>query len=247
MVKGGPAAATRATLVLSAMLQWATSRGFRADNPAKGVKLNKPTHRERLLTAAELGRLGEAFEKGEQLGLNANSLAILRLLVLTGARRNEIASLKWEHVDFERGALRLPESKTGAKIVPLGAPALALLSRLPRPKGSAWVFPATSGKGHHVGMPRIWAKLRAMARLKDVRMHDLRHGFASIAVADGNSLYLLGKVLGHAQATTTQRYAHLQLDPVRAVADRTSRKIAGALKGRGKGSNVVKIGARRLV
>ena len=137
-------------------------------------------------------------------------------------------------------------SKTGAKIVPLGAPALALFSRLPRQKGSTWVFPATSGKGHHVGMPRIWRKLRAMARLKDVRMHDLRHGFASIAVADG-LLYLLGKVLGHAQATTTQLYAHLQLDPVRAVADRTSRKIAGALKGRGKGSNVVKIGARRLV
>jgi site-specific recombinase XerD len=94
------------------------------------------------------------------------------------------------------------------------------------------VFPAARGKGHHVGMPRIWRKMKAMARLNDVRMHDLRHGFASIAVADGSSLYLIGRVLGHTQAETTQRYAHLQLDPVRAVADRTSRKIAGALVGK---------------
>ena len=244
IVKGGPAAATRATLVLSAMLQWATARKFRADNPGKGVKLNKPTKRERFLSGAELARLGEAFTKAEREGLNRNSLAILRLLLLTGARRNEIASLRWEHVDFERRALRMPDSKTGAKIVPLGAPALEVLSALPRKRGSSWVFPAATGKGHHVGMPRVWRKLRASARLKDVRMHDLRHGFASMAVADGDSLYLVGKVLGHAQAATTQRYAHLALDPVRAVADRTSRKLAGALKG-DKGGKVIKLGSRR--
>jgi integrase len=232
IVKGGPAAATRATLVLPAMLQWATERKFRTDNPGKGVKLNKPKKRERFLSAAELGRLGEAFSKAEHQSFNSHSLSILRLLLLTGARRNEIASLKWEHVDFERTALRLPDSKTGAKTVPLGAPALVVLSALARRKGSPWVFPAARGKGHHVGMPRIWRKLRAMARLSGVRMHDLRHGFASVAVAGGDSLYLVGKVLGHTQAATTQRYAHLQLDPVRAVADRTSRKIAGALVGK---------------
>ena len=246
IVKDGPAAAVRATVVLSAMLQWATAQKFRADNPAKGIKLNKSNKRERFLSGAELARLGQAFAKGEREGLNPDSLAILRLLVLTGARRNEIASLRWEYVDFERKALRLPNSKTGAKVVPLGAPALAVLNGLPRKKGSPWVFPASTGKGHHVGMPRVWRKLTAMARLKDVRMHDLRHGFASIAVADGSSLYLVGKVLGHSQAATTQRYAHLQLDPVRAVADRTSRKLAGALKGGGTGgAKVVKLGDRR--
>lgn len=244
LVKGGPAAATRATLVLSAMLQWATDRGFRPDNPGKGVRLNKPRKRERYLSAAELAKLGDAFSKAEDQGMNPNSLTILRLLVLTGARRNEIASLRWDEVDFERSALRLPDSKTGAKVVPLGAPALTLLSQLPHKKGSPWVFPAARGKGHHVGMPRVWRKLRTMAKLKDIRMHDLRHGFASVAVADGSSLYLLGKVLGHSQATTTERYAHLQLDPVRAVADRTARKIAGALKGN-KTTNVVKMPGRR--
>jgi integrase len=244
LVKGGPAAATRATLVLSAMLQWASDRGFRPDNPGKGVKLNKPRKRERYLSAAELASLGDAFTKAEHQGLNPNSLAILRLLVLTGARRTEIASLRWDDVDFDRGVLRLPDSKTGAKIVPLGAPALAVLSQLSRKKGSPWVFPAARGKGHHVGMPRVWRKLRTMAKLKNVRMHDLRHGFASVAVADSSSLYLLGKVLGHSQATTTERYAHLQLDPVRAVANRTARKIAGALKGN-KTLNVIKMPGRR--
>jgi integrase len=237
IVKGGPAAAARTTVVLSAMLQWATARKFRADTPGKGVKLNKPKSRERLLSGVELARLGDAFAKADQDALNSNSLAILRLLLLTGARRNEIASLRWEHVDFERKALRRPDSKTDYKIVPLGAPALAVLNKLTRKKGSPWVFPAARGKGHHVGMPGVWRKLRAAARLKDVRMHDLRHGF----VADGGSLYLVGKVLGHTQAATTQRYAHLQLDPVRAVADRTSRKLAGALKGSSKGGNVVRL------
>jgi len=245
IVKGGPAVAARATVVLSAMLQWATGRGFRADNPGKRIQLNKATTRERFLSAAELERLGTAFTDAEKQGLNAHSLAILRLLVLTGARKNEIAALRWEHVDFERGALRVPDSKTGAKVVPLGAPALTIFASLPRKKGSPWVFPAARGKGHHVGMPRVWRKLKTMAKLKDVRMHDLRHGFASIAVADGSSLYLVGKVLGHVQAATTQRYAHLQLDPVRAVANRTSRKLAGALKGGGKGGKVIKLDGRR--
>jgi integrase len=245
IVKGGPAAAARATVVLSAMLQWASARKFRIDNPGKGIKLNKPKRRERFLSGTELARLGEAFNKAEQQGLNQRSLDILRLLVLTGARRNEIASLRWEHVDFERKALRLPDSKTGGKIVPLGAPALAVLSKMARRKSSPWVFPATRGKGHHVGMPRVWRKLRTWARLPDVRMHDLRHGFASVAVADGNSLYLVGKVLGHSQAATTQRYAHLQLDPVRAVADRTSHKLADALMGTRAGGQVIKMTSGR--
>jgi len=207
MVKGGPAAATRATLVLSAMLEWAKWRGYRADNPSKGVKLNKPKKRERFLSGDELARLGDALTKAERQGMNANSLTILRLLLLTGARRNEIASLRWGHVDLDRRALRLPDSKTGAKIIPLGSPVLTLLAGMKRGEDSDWVFPGARGDGHHVGMPAIWRRVRAMARLNDVRMHDLRHGFASVAVADGSSLYLLGKVLGHTQPTTTDRYA----------------------------------------
>jgi len=238
-VRGGAGTAWRTTVVLAGMLAWAVARGLRADNPAKGVKLNKLAKRERFLTATELAVLGEAMATLENEGANAGSLAIVRLLILTGARRNEIASLRWEHVDFERGALRLPDSKTGAKVVPLGAPALDVLARLPRREDSPWVFPAARGRGHHQGVPAVWRKLVKAAGLVGVRLHDLRHGFASFAVAAGDSLYLVGKVLGHTQATTTQRYAHLQLDPVRAVADRTARKLAGALAGTGDAVNVV--------
>jgi integrase len=221
------------------MLAWAVKRGWRTDNPAEGVELNKLQKRERFMSAAELAKLGEALVKAERQGVNRAALAMIRVLLLTGARRTEIASLKWGHVDFERGALRLPDSKTDEKVVALGAPALAVLATLEQGEPAAWVFPATRGKGHFKGMPRIWAKVAKMGGLKvgkaagtlGVRVHDLRHGFASVAVADGDSLYLVGKVLGHTQAATTQRYAHLHLDPVRAVADRTARKIAGALGG----------------
>jgi integrase len=237
------------------MLQWAThpDRKFRADNPGKGVKLNKSPKHERFLSGAELARVGEALATAEQDGLNGTALTIIRLLLLTGARKTEIASLRWSYVDFERGALRLPDSKTDEKTIALGAPALQLLANLKRGKDMAWVFPATRGEGHFKGMPRVWAKVARMAGLKvgkaagslGVRVHDLRHGFASVAVADGDSLYLVGKVLGHSQASTTERYAHLHLDPVQAVADRTARKIAGALKGGGKGAQIVTIGDGR--
>jgi len=238
-VRGGSGTAWRATVVLAGMLAWAVERGLRRDNPAKGVRLNKLTRRERFLSGAELAKLGEALGKMEAQRANPHSLAIVRLLILTGARRNEIASLKWEHVDFERKALRLADSKTGQKVVPLGAPALDVLAKLPRVEGSSWVFPAARGEGYHQGVPGVWRKLVKVAGLKDVRLHDLRHGFASVAVADGGSLYLVGKVLGHTQAATTQRYSHLELDPVLAVADRTARKIASALQGRDGNGEVV--------
>jgi integrase len=252
-VTGGPGTARRATVVVAAMLAWAVKGGILEENPAEGVELNKLPKRERFLSGAELARLGEALARAEREGVNMIALDMIRLLLLTGARRTEIASLRWGFVDFERGALRLPDSKTDEKTIALGAPALSLLASLKQGEGMAWVFPATRGEGHFKGMPGIWAKVAKMAGLKvgkaagslGVRVHDLRHGFASVAVADGGSLYLVGKVLGHMQASTTERYAHLHMDPVQAVADSTARKIAGALKGGGKGAEVVTIGGRQ--
>lgn len=127
----------------------------------------------------------------------------------------------------------MPESKTDAKTIPLGAPALDLLSSLPRIQGNPFVFPATSGDGHFIGLRKVWGNIRARAGLDDVRIHDLRHSFASVAVAGGDSLYLVGKVLGHRQAKTTEKYAHLSDDPVLAVAERAANTIAAAMKGGG--------------
>jgi integrase len=237
-VRGGAGTAWRATAVLSAMLAWAVGRGLRADNPAEGVQLNKLAKRERFLTDEELARLGEALVELQKQGANPASLAIVRLLLLTGARRDEIAGAKWEHVDFQRGVLLLPDSKTGAKAVPLAAPALEVLSKLPRDDRSSWVFPAARGEGHHVGVPKVWRKLRKMVGLKGVRLHDLRHTHASVGVALNQSLFIVGKILGHKRPQTTEKYAHLALDPVRAAAEQTAQRLAGALNGRQAGKLV---------
>ena len=196
--------------------------------------------KERFLSVSELAQLGEALESCEREGLNPTALAAIKLLIFTGARKSEILSLKWDWVDFERCCLRLPDSKTGAKVVPLGAPALELLASLPRFEGNDYVLASTKNDGHLVGLQKIWVQVRTKAELENVRIHDLRHSFASVAVAGGDSLYLVGKVLGHKQARTTEIYAHLHDDPVRAVADRTAKAIAAAMiGGRGEGGGEV--------
>jgi site-specific recombinase XerD len=112
------------------------------------------------------------------------------------------------------------------------------LAALPRQNDNPYVLPAERGNGHFVGIQNVWQRIRAAADLSDVRIHDLRHSFASIAVSGGDSLYLVGKVLGHRQARTTERYAHLKDDPLRAVADRTAGTIAAMLEGESEGTVV---------
>jgi integrase len=245
VVTGGKGVATKTVALLSAIYNFAIDRGLCTENPTQGVKTFKTKNTERFLSAEELSRLGEALSGAEKDGANPYAIAAIRLLALTGARKGEILSLHWQrdsngagYVDFDRGCLHLLDSKTDEKRVPLGAPALELLNRIPRIEGSPFVFPGNAG-GHFVGLQKVWNEIRRRAGLEDVRLHDLRHSYASTAVASGDSLYLVGKVLGHRQASTTQRYAHLSDDPLRDVADRTARQIAGAMaSGEGAGEVV---------
>ncbi|HEX5454114.1 MAG TPA: tyrosine-type recombinase/integrase [Stellaceae bacterium] len=244
IVDGGPGTAARSLAVLGAMLEWAAhpDRKLIPANPAKGVKLLKGGKRERFLSEAELAKLADALAAMEaEHRLSPTATAAIRLLLLSGCRKAEILTLRWEWVDVERGVLRLPDSKTGAKVVPLAAAAVKLLAELPR--GGAFVLPAAKGAGHYTGLQKDWERVRARAGIGGVRIHDLRHSFASFAVADGNSLFLIGKVLGHKQARTTEIYAHLADDPVRAVADRTAARIAAAMASAGERdpANVVPI------
>jgi integrase len=186
----------------------------------------------------------------ESEGVNASSLTIARLLALTGARKNEIAGLRWRYVDFQRGVLILPDSKTGARVIPLGAPALAVLvawgERFDTMSGDQFVFPAERGEGHHDGAYKVWRRLREKAELSDVRLHDLRHTHASTGVALNQSLHIVGKILGHRKAETTARYSHLALDPVRAAADQTAQRVAAAMKGRNpSNSKVVRLARQK--
>jgi integrase len=244
IVEGGRGTAARCLAVLGAMLQFAVGRKFITENPAKGVPLLKGQNKERFLSEAEVATLAEAVSGMEAEGrLGPTAAAAVRLLMLTGCRKTEILSLKWDWVDFERGCLRLPDSKTGAKVVPLAAAAMEVLSELPRT--SAYVLPAARGGSHYSGLQKDWERVRARAGLPGLRLHDLRHSFASFAVADGNTLFMVGKVLGHKQARTTEVYAHLADDPLRAVADRTAARIAAAMKGTAGADKVVPLRPER--
>ena len=239
-VTGGKGTAARTTALLGGIFTFAVKRGYRADNPVKGVDLFKSDPRTRFLNADEMARLGDALGEAESNGTSETVIAAIRLLILTGCRKSEILSLRWEWVDFENSCLRLPESKAGAKVVPLGAPALELLATLPRVKDNRHVLPGEKENGHLIGLPRAWTKIKKQAGLEDIRLHDLRHSFATVAVAGGDSLYLVGKVLGHKESRSTEVYAHAQQDPLRAVADRAANKIVAAMKAKPKeGEKVV--------
>jgi integrase len=252
-MRATPGAANRVQALLSKMFGLAEEWGIRPEgsNPCRRIKKFEESSRERFLTTDELQRLGLALREAELDGDHPSGIGIIRLLLFTGCRRSEILTLQWSFVDFERCCLRLPDSKTGAKVVRLGAPALDLLSGLPR-FASPFVFPAARGvnkspdrerrvgAGHFVGIERIWQRVRARAGIGDVRLHDLRHTFASWSVMGGATLHMTGALLGHRQAGTTMRYAHLADDPVQAAADRVARAIAGAL-GAGEPANVVNL------
>lgn len=241
IARGGRGAATRTTGLLGGIFTFAVKRKLRATNPVTGVKRFRDGEAQRFLSAAELGRLGSALAG---LAANEKGLAIIRLLVLTGARRGEIEGLRWAEVDLDRRCLRLGDSKSGAKVIPLGPPALVVLEGITREKGSPFVFPATdrrqgrdiggaSASKHYIGTAKVWTKARAAAGLTDVRIHDLRHTYASLAASGGQSLPLIGKLLGHRDVKTTARYAHLADDPVQAAADRTAESASAALAGAG--------------
>lgn len=229
IVEGGKGTATRTVGLLGGIMSFAVARQLRSDNPVRGVKRYPDRKGERYLSAAELARIGEALVGLEQEGANPSAVAIIRLLAFTGARKNEIARLRWSEVDLERSYLRLRDSKTGAKVIPIGAPASEVLASITAVDDSPYVFPAASGDGAFQGTEKVWRKLRERAGFPELRLHDLRHSFASMGLARGDALPVIGAILGHSDVKTTSRYAHLADDPVRQAADAISKSIEAAL------------------
>jgi integrase len=217
-------------------------------NPTKGIRAFRESRRERFLNSDELAQLGSAIREAETVGIpygidetkptskhapkpenrriqiDTYTAAALRLLILTGARLREILHLRWEYVDFQRGLLLLPDSKTGRKAIVLNAPALAVLRSLER-RGQYVIFSELDDKPR-ADLNRPWRTISVRARLDGVRIHDLRHTHASVGAGAGLSLPIIGKLLGHTQASTTQRYAHLDSDPLRKASERIAESIS---------------------
>ena len=233
-MSGTPNQANRMLSTLSLMYTLARDWGLLpaelpsvGHNPCSGVIKYPEKKRERFLTDAEFERLGGVLREAEARGgASAPSIAAIRLLLLTGCRKSEILTLRWEHVDLNAGQLHLPNAKTGARTVSLSEDAVKVLEEVPRVPDNPWVITGRKPNKHLKSLDVGWRTLRARAELKDVRIHDLRHSYASRALALGESLPMIGKLLGHKQIETTARYAHLADDSVQASAERIAESLA---------------------
>ncbi len=213
-----PAMANKVITLLSKAFNLAEIWGWRPEgtNPCRHISRYREESRKRYLSEQELSRLGEVLAEAERTrGGLAHCIAALRLLILTGCRSAEILTLRWEDVDFERRCLRLLDSKTGSRTVVLNAGALQILTDLERIEGNPHVIPGLKPGSHRSSLQHLWKRIRQEAEIDDVRLHDLRHTYASFGVNAGHNLSVIGKLLGHTKILTTQCYAHLADSSIR--------------------------------
>jgi integrase len=218
--------ANRVVTMVSKMFALAVRWKMRADNPAKGIERNQEQKRKRYPSADELKRLTAALDQHA----DQQAADIFRVCLLTGCRSGEAMAARWADLDLTTGIWTKLGSTTKQKtdhVVPLSAPAQQLLTELRRKTNGPWVFPADSKPGHRVTVQKSWLALCAAAKINGLRIHDLRHGFASQLVSSGASLPLIGSLLGHSNPQTTARYAHLFDDPQREAVERVGKIITG--------------------
>jgi integrase len=230
-----PYRANRVLALLSKAFNLATVWGWRpeGDNPCRHVDRYPEKRRERYLSLEEIANLGRVLDQAEHERTELPGvITAIRLLLLTGCRLREILTLRWEDVDLEDGCLHLTDSKTGKRTVHISQAAVEVLTQAERLEGNPWVIPGVRKGQHLVNLTKPWYRLRQQAGLDGVRIHDLRHTYASFGAAAGYSLLLIGKMLGHSKAATTERYAHLAADPVRQAAEVVGREISAALNQR---------------
>ena len=221
-----PAAADRSLPILSLIMREAESVGYRSagTNPCTGIQRYRPRGRARFLTASEMGRLGKALAENEPP--DSRAVAAIRLLTLTGCRQSEIRTLRWR--DYREGHLYLPDSKSGPRTVWLSSSARAVLDALP--SMGDWVFPAASGARpmSSDALYGCWRKVRAAAALGNVRLHDLRHSYASFALRQGETIPMIGRLLGHRDPATTLRYTHFADAAVRQAGEVVGEALGAA-------------------
>ena len=238
-LRGTPAVANAAVGLLARMFRMAEAWGLApaGSNPCRGLRRYRTRKRERFLTPAEFRRLGRALRDLEAEGKTwAPAVAAIRLLALTGCRRSEILDLHWDDVDRTAGEIRLRDAKAGPRMVPLTAPACKVLEGIPRSPDDPRVFPGGNGKSRPLSLSYYWGAVRERAGLDEVRIHDLRHSYASRALALGESLSAIGRLLGHRHVVSTARYAHLMREAEKAAAARVGESIGVHVKSKSLGS-----------
>ena len=241
--KGKPYIANRTLSVLSKMFNLAIKWRWRADNPVKGIERNQELKRQRYLSMAEITGLTKALAEHE----DQQAANIVRLLLLTGARSEEVRAARWEQLDLEGGVWTKPAASTKQKRehrVPLSAPARQLLSKIHEAEKakttkngrefSSYVFPGRGGVGYREGIKRFWVGILETSDFTEhARIHDLRHTYASILASAGLSLPIIGQLLGHTQPATTARFSHLFDDPLRAATEHAAGIIGAGVPDRG--------------
>jgi integrase len=229
---GGSAAAARTLGMTATILEYAKRLKLIKDNPARGVKKPPDRKQRRFLTLEEITKLGEKMREAEAAGENAGGLAAIRLLLLTGLRRIEALGLSRASVDARARCIRFEDTKSGAQLRPIGAEAVKLIEAQPVRDGCPWVFPASHGHGHFVGLPKVLERICSRAGLDGVTVHVLRHSFAAVAAEMGFSELTIAGLLGHSVPGVTARYAHVPDTALVAAADRVAACIASALDGK---------------
>jgi integrase len=224
-----PRTANQAIAIVRALLGFAVQHGLKPSNPAAGIKAYRENKRERFLSEAEIGAAADAITQAESRGIGPFAAAGLRLALFTGARSGEIPSIQWDHIDWERRLIRLPDSKTNEpRTINLSDAAIEVLRSIPHV--GPYVVAGRKYGSSYRSLSRAWHIAREYAGLSDVRLHDLRHSFASIAAGQGLSLYTIGKLLGHRNPKTTARYAHLARDVVQSANDEIGAVMQAAIR-----------------
>ena len=225
-----PYVANRVLSVLSKFFNWCEKFGYREEgkNPCRFVDKNKEKRRQRFLSRVEQERLNKTLDDAHFEGvISEYAIYAIKLLSLTGARLSEILKLEWRYVNWEKGTLDLPDSKTGEKSIYLNEPAKDILAKIVRQAENPYVICGSKPGSHIVNLQKSWRRIRSIADLEDVRLHDLRHTFASVAVSSGMSLPLIGALLGHSQPRTTARYAHLASGPLKEAVEKIGTQVNG--------------------
>lgn len=229
-MRNTPYHANRTLMVISKMFNVAEDWGLREEgaNPTRRIKKYREEEKKRYLTDQEQFRLGQVLQEVLEDGTETEHVvSAFLLLLLTGCRRNEIQTLKWEYVHYTH--LDLPDSKTGRRRIPLPREAYDIIASLPRRDGNPYVILGITEEGHITDLERPWRRIRERAGLEGVRIHDLRHTYASVAMQDGIDPFTLKEILGHKNLTTTLRYAHLADDAVQRAAGSVASRVAGAM------------------